>query len=253
MNYILSQYTSYNFYQKLRSYLDIAWLSFLLSSRPGLRSRGSWRTPFGDLGLGLGWSGLGLGLRSTPRPRPFLNLRTGYTLSSVYSSPLSLGAKWVSWGVWVGSGRFEPKEHRRRKDRAAFVVGVWEGGIPVRSWLRGIRVLYLSITPCILMLCKIFLVKIWNFLKGNFPPRRASINTVHYCVELQWLMLMTRRSLTNLLTEIIKQSTHGLTTSLSSNVRMKQFDCWIIAATTDITMSRKDRPKSPKQIILSVC
>jgi len=35
------------------------------------------------------------------------------------------------FGIWVGSGRFEPKEHRRRKDRAAFVVAVWGGGIPV--------------------------------------------------------------------------------------------------------------------------
>ena len=32
--------------------------------------------------------------------------------------------------VWVGSGRVEPKEHRRREDRGAFVVGVWGGDIP---------------------------------------------------------------------------------------------------------------------------
>jgi len=33
--------------------------------------------------------------------------------------------------VWVGSRRVEPKEHRRRKNRGAFVVGVWGGGILV--------------------------------------------------------------------------------------------------------------------------
>ena len=32
--------------------------------------------------------------------------------------------------VWVGSGRVKPKEHRRREDRGAFVVGVWEGVSP---------------------------------------------------------------------------------------------------------------------------
>ena len=57
---------------------------------------------------------------------------------SVYSSPLSLGGKWVSWGVWVGSGRFEPKEHRRRKDQATFVVGVLGGGISIPSRLGGL-------------------------------------------------------------------------------------------------------------------
>ena len=45
--------------------------------------------------------------------------------------PSVLGGKVSQLGVWVGSGRFEPKEHRRRKDRATFVVGVLGGGIPV--------------------------------------------------------------------------------------------------------------------------
>ena len=60
-------------------------------------------------------------------------------MSSVYSSPLSLGGK-VSQlgGLGIGSERFEPKEHRRRKDRATFVVGVLGGGIPVLSRLGGL-------------------------------------------------------------------------------------------------------------------
>jgi len=34
--------------------------------------------------------------------------------------------------VWVGSGRVESKEHQRREDRGAFVVGVWEVVSPSR-------------------------------------------------------------------------------------------------------------------------
>jgi len=52
--------------------------------------------------------------------------------------PSVLGGKWVSWEVWAGSGRFEPKEHRKRKDRGTFVVGVLGGGIPVPSRLGGL-------------------------------------------------------------------------------------------------------------------
>ena len=37
--------------------------------------------------------------------------------------------------VWIGSGRFEPKECQRRKDRAANVVEVWGEGIPVLGGL----------------------------------------------------------------------------------------------------------------------
>jgi len=55
------------------------------------------------------------------------------SMISVYSSPLSLGGSESVGGVWVGSGRFEPKERRRRKDLAAFMVGVWGGGIPFLS------------------------------------------------------------------------------------------------------------------------
>jgi len=40
--------------------------------------------------------------------------------------------------VWVGSGRVEPKEHRRREDRGAFVVGVWGRGITLPSWLKNL-------------------------------------------------------------------------------------------------------------------
>ena len=58
---------------------------------------------------------------------------------SVYSSPLSLGGESESvGGAGVGSGRFEPKEHRRRKHRATVVVGVLEGGIPVPNRLGGL-------------------------------------------------------------------------------------------------------------------
>ena len=51
-------------------------------------------------------------------------------MPSVYSSLLSLGGKVSQLGVWVGSGRFEPKEHRKRKDQANFVVGVLGGVSP---------------------------------------------------------------------------------------------------------------------------
>ena len=37
-----------------------------------------------------------------------------------------------------GLGRFEPKEHRKRKDRATFVVGVLGGCIPIPSRLGGL-------------------------------------------------------------------------------------------------------------------
>jgi len=57
-----------------------------------------------------------------------LDFADDVALLSVYSSPLSLGGKVSQLG---GLGRFEPKEHRRRKDRATFVVGVLGGGIPI--------------------------------------------------------------------------------------------------------------------------
>ena len=59
-----------------------------------------------------------------------LNIDSMRLSNSVYSSPLSLGGSKSVGGVWVGSGRFEPKEHRRRKDRATFVDWCWEGVSP---------------------------------------------------------------------------------------------------------------------------
>ena len=81
---------------------------------------------------------------------PFSRSATRSPPTSVYSSPLSLGENESVEGeaVWVGSGRVELKEHRRREDRGAFVVGMWVGYPPpqltkgyggFRKLLSGVR------------------------------------------------------------------------------------------------------------------
>ena len=91
---------------------------------------------------------------------------------SVYSSPLSLGGESESVGGFgqVADG-LSQKKHRRRKDRATFIVGVLGGGIPVPSRLGGLAER----------------IKLPQWGSGRSPARKRILCTLELSESHWWL------------------------------------------------------------------